>query len=166
MRAYSSKRVQAGSIAHLLLSRVLPERSRNRTGARTYRSSGRSRNARSRSRYWQRQSTGGQLEPNCFRCVKQDSPVGGKYVAGLEFNRACFCNRVQCSGVMADKLVREESAYGARFHRWERSIGPSTCVRARLPPQRGQVIKRYVKTPANDEKGPRSPASPAVARVP
>ena len=28
--------MQAGSIAHLLMSRVLPERSRKRTGARTY----------------------------------------------------------------------------------------------------------------------------------
>ena len=92
------------------MSRVLPERSRNRTGARTYAHQGAPGTRGAVAGIGSGTQPGGQLEPICFRCAGHDSPVGGKYVAGLEFNRACFCDRVQCSGVMADRLVREESA--------------------------------------------------------
>ena len=95
----------------------------------TYRSSGRSRNARSRSRYWQRHSTGG---------------ISRNQIASRVFKEitVALSSIVLASAIGLNWLVPEESAEEACFHRWERSIGPSIYLRARLPPQRGQVTKR------------------------
>ena len=75
----------------------------------TYRSSGCSRNTRSRSRYWQRHSTRG------INWNQIASRVFNEIHRGLEFNRACFCDRPQYSGVMANRLVPEESTEEACF---------------------------------------------------
>jgi hypothetical protein len=67
----------------------------------TYRSSGCSRNTRSRSRYWQRHSTGG------ISWNQIASRVFNKIHCGFEFNCACFCNRPQSRGIIRGSLFSQ-----------------------------------------------------------